>query len=349
MPSAAASIWKGLSPPVLLVAGLGLGAFILWRLSSVVLLLFAAIVIGTVLSTFATAAEKRLRLPRRFALSLATILLLALVSGFIFLMGTEIRIQLGQLGVQLPATLRAIGREFGFPDLDVRVLALMQGFVQSDSTLGSLASSAGAALTVLTTTLLVLIAGTYLAANPGLYRDGLLHLVPRAWRREVSCTMDEIGLALHHWLTGQLITALYIAVVTGVVLWLLGVPAALTLGLIAGLMEFVPYIGALAAAVPAMILAFSTGQPFLPVWVGLAYLVIQQFEGNVLSPIVFQWAVKLPPVVGLFALIAFGVLFGPLGVLLATPLAVTLLVIARHVVLPAAAAAAGRVRQPAKA
>ena len=114
-------------------------------------------------------------------------------------------------------------------------------------------------------------------------------------------------------------------VLTGLGLWAIGVPAALALALLAGLAEFVPIVGPIVAAVPALLIALSAGWQ-TALWTLLLYLAIQQVEGNVIQPLVQHRVVSLPPAITVFAVVAFGLLFGSLGVLFATPLAVVVFV-----------------------
>ena len=117
------------------------------------------------------------------------------------------------------------------------------------------------------------------------------------------------------------IAMVVVGLLTGFGLWALGMPSAFTLGLLAGVLEFIPFAGPILAMIPAVLLALAVS-PDLAVWVLLLYLAVQQFEGNVLTPVVQQFAVDLPGVVLLFSLITFGLIFGTLGVILAAPLAV---------------------------
>jgi predicted PurR-regulated permease PerM len=111
-------------------------------------------------------------------------------------------------------------------------------------------------------------------------------------------------------------------------LMLLGMPSALALGIFAGLAEFVPIVGPVMAAIPALIIAFSLDVT-TALWVLGLFVVIQQIEGNIIQPIVQRQMVRIAPAVTLFAILAFGVLFGPLGLLLAAPLTVVVRVLIR--------------------
>jgi predicted PurR-regulated permease PerM len=127
---------------------------------------------------------------------------------------------------------------------------------------------------------------------------------------------------------GQLLLMSAVAVVTGIGLAALDVPLALALALLAGLLEFIPYIGPLVAAVPALLVALGES-PALAGWVLLLYIGIQAVEGNLLQPLVQQRAVYLAPALILLGQLVFGILAGPLGIVLATPLAASALVTVR--------------------
>ena len=122
-------------------------------------------------------------------------------------------------------------------------------------------------------------------------------------------------------------------VAVGFLTWLglalIGVPSALTLALLAGLLEFVPYVGPIVSAVPAVLLAFAAS-PEMAFWTALLFFGVQQFEGYVLEPLVQQHAVDLPPALLLFALVAGGLVFGLIGVLFAEPLTVMLFVMVKR-------------------
>jgi predicted PurR-regulated permease PerM len=120
-----------------------------------------------------------------------------------------------------------------------------------------------------------------------------------------------------------------VGVLSGVGLSIIGIPSALALGLFTGLAEFVPMIGPVVSAVPALLLAFTVGYEEAA-WTLALFVVVQQLEGNVISPLLQQEMVSIPPAVSLFAVVAFGTLLGPLGVLLATPLTVVVFAVWRR-------------------
>lgn len=202
------------------------------------------------------------------------------------------------------------------------------------SSIGWLVRQAGSLLMTIvdgaTQFVLVLFGAIFLAFQPGLYRAGVAKLVPHDETNEVRKVLDRTGDTLWLWAAGQLAEMVIIGILTGVGLWLMGVPAPLALGLIAGLLEFIPFAGPILAAIPGVLLALTVS-PTLALWTILFYLFLQQLEGNVIMPVVQRKAVSLPPVIGIFALLVFGSLFGPIGVLFAVPMAVAVMTIVQVV------------------
>jgi predicted PurR-regulated permease PerM len=140
--------------------------------------------------------------------------------------------------------------------------------------------------------------------------------------------MDVTGSALRMWFAGQLAAMLLIGVVSGLAYWWIGLPSPLALGIITGLTNFIPFIGPILGAIPALIFALAIDVETV-LWTAGATIAIQQLEGNVVTPLIQRQAVLMPPALALFAIVIFGLLFGLLGVFLAAPLAVALLVLVK--------------------
>jgi predicted PurR-regulated permease PerM len=177
---------------------------------------------------------------------------------------------------------------------------------------------------------LVLVAAIFLASDPATYRRGLLLLMPAKAEATASLALDDAARGLKGWMVGQAVSSLVVVALTGGGLALLGVPAAGGLGLIAGLLDVIPMIGPIIAGIPAVLLAFTVS-PATALWTLVLFLVIQQLQGNFLQPMIQKQAVDVPPAVLLFAVVAAGVLFGFLGVLLAAPLTVVVYVLVQRV------------------
>lgn len=305
-------------PRILVLVSVFVGLFLLaYQLSQLLLLVFGAVIVATVLRGLAEGLRRWCRVPQRWALTLAGLLLVLMVAGTAYLLGSQIQTQAGRLGSDLAANFSSIKTrlaQYGVFDQlrDVSVFGTIVGNVTSLGT---------AVVAGLADALLVIAAGIYFAVDPQVYRHGLVLLFPPIIQARVDDALQAAGQALGQWLLAQLIAMLVVGVLSGIGLWIIGVPSPLALGLIAGVMEFIPFLGPWLGALPALLVASSEGS-YVLVWTALLYLAIQQVEAIVISPLLAKRLVSVPPAVGLFAVVAFGVTFGSVGVLLAFPLTV---------------------------
>ncbi|MEP7066966.1 MAG: AI-2E family transporter [Gemmatimonadota bacterium] len=172
---------------------------------------------------------------------------------------------------------------------------------------------------------LILIMSIYIGADPYTYRNGILHLFPKRRRARIADVLTEMSTMLRKWLVTQLIAMLVIGTVSTIALLALGVKAPFALGIIAGLLEFVPTIGPVLSAVPAIAMGFLDS-PEKALYVGIAYIVIQQLENHILIPLLMKGGMDLPPVLTIVAQALMALLFGFLGLLIAVPLLAAVLV-----------------------
>jgi predicted PurR-regulated permease PerM len=297
-----------------------------WYLRQLLLLLFAAILLSLALR--GAAAGILFVLPvigRRTGFVLASFATVAVLGGFGYFLGSQLRGELGDVWTQIPELLVPLEEWFGFDDAEEWLINAGAELFSGASVLNWVIGVSGVVAGLLANAVLVVIAAFYLGLSPGTYRAGLLMVLPPRVRSSAAETFFAIGHGLQRWIIGQFCAMAVVGVLTFVGLWLLDVPSALALAVIAALFEFIPFLGPVLAAVPALAIAFGES-PALALWVLALYLVVQQVEGNVLMPLIQQRVVSLPPVATLFAVLAAGILFGPLGVLLATPLAVVCMI-----------------------
>jgi len=166
---------------------------------------------------------------------------------------------------------------------------------------------------------LILVLSIYIGADPDTYHDGLMKLFPRPWRQRAGEVLTAMSVALRKWLVTQLIAMVVIGVVSTVVLLVLGVNAAVPLGVIAGLLEFVPTVGPILSALPAVAMGF-VDSPEKALAVIVAYIAIQQMENYLLIPFLMREGVNLPPALTIIAQALMALIFGFLGLLCAVPL-----------------------------
>jgi predicted PurR-regulated permease PerM len=327
--------WLGLVLLALLLAGL------VWFGGKTLLLAFLGILLAVTLRAPMEALKRRTSMPDRVAYTVTLVALLVLLAGFGMLVGPQIMEQAGQFSDRLPQVIQSArdfleDRSWGRWLVDragggTDGASPQPGGAASGQT-SAMLSGVGGALRGIGITLadavFALVMALFLALDPGLYRRGVVRLIPVRAQLRAGEVVDELGRTLHAWLMGQLALMLITGVLTGIGLVILGIPLALALAFFVGLMEFIPLIGAIVGFIPILIVAGSQGTgPLLGAVI--LYLVIQQLEGNVLVPLVQQRAVSLPPVLTIGAVFLGGALFGPLGVIVGTPLMAALFVLVK--------------------
>jgi predicted PurR-regulated permease PerM len=301
--------------------------YFVWRVSDVLILVFAAALLAVLLRALANLISRLTHLHMRWAFIVAIVLVASLVASFIVLFGSQIGGQIAQVVDRLPAAIDAVGRQFGIPEASGELRKAASSSGSTGTSLLTRAAGIGyTAVGGLTDVVLVAIASIYLASDPTLYQKGAVKLLPSNQHARVLDALDVAGNALRLWFGGQIVSMIIVGIVSGLAYWWIGLPSPLALAIIAAVTNFVPFLGPIIGAVPAFIFAFATDLESV-LWTLGAVVVIQQIEGNIITPFVQQRAVSLPPVVILFAIVIFGLLFGLPGVLLAVPLAVTVSVL----------------------
>lgn len=298
---------------------------LLWYLFDVLLLIFGSILLAVVLRAPTDWLAARTRLSPPWALAAVLTLATVAFSAAAWLLGAAVAAQSQAIAEQAPQMLDRVQDRFDqygwFPDrIDTDAIVseeqkafLGRGLTVITATFGALANVG-----------LVIFMAVLFAAQPELYVRGTLRLVPKENRDRAAQVLHRLGETLRRWLIGQLGLMLFVGVTTTLGLWLLGVDAALALGMLAGVLTFIPFLGPLIAAAIGILVSLAHGIT-TAAWVAALYVGIQAVEG-ILEPLVQQRAVYLPPVLLLAAQLALGVLVGILGIVLATPLAAAMMV-----------------------
>lgn len=318
---------RGLLKGVLLAFALLLAYRFMGQVAAVVLLFAVGLLLAVALSAPVEALYRR-KVPRPVAVVVIVILVLAALGLAGRLLYPVLATQATQLVSTLPDgisqlvdRLRNLASTFGIQisgggGISPQTLANVARRV-----LGGLVGLFGSLASFFTGLLVVLFIPIYLTAMPGPVVGWVVRLFPPEKRDKTREVLAESRTSLLGWLKGRLFSMAVVGALSTVALYLIGVPGALLLGIFSGLAAFVPILGSIAGAVPPLLLAFA-GNPWDVLWVALAYVVIQQIESNLLTPLVMQQAVSLHPVVVIGAVTLLGTAFGILGALLAVPAAV---------------------------
>lgn len=313
---------------VSLIIFTGLVLALIWYASDAFLVLFAGILLAVLLRAPTNWLTEHTRLSESASLGMSIIALAGFLALLVYLFAVPLTEQIGQMIETLPRSM-ALMREWLSRYEWTRPLqpfiSELARFRLDFQLLGRAGWFITSTVSAIGGTVVAVFIGVYLAAQPRLYQRGLMHLLPRKGRPRAYEVMDEIGMVLRRWLVGRLITMTMVGLAAGIGLGLLGVPLAFTLGVLTGLLEFIPYVGPILAAIAPLLIAFNL-DPQLAFYVLALYVAIQGAENYLLSPLVEQRTVALPPALVVFSTLLLAALAGPLGVVLASPLTATCIV-----------------------
>jgi predicted PurR-regulated permease PerM len=317
-----------------LVDGIGvlflLALAAIWFAADVLLLIFACILFAVLLYELSRLVQQRLHISHRLALGLVVLLILSVLCIGGWLMAPRLSEQANRLATALPEALQRLYAALERREFLQHFLADLPSMDQIRAYLASLAPRAGLLFSGLLGTVgnvvIIAVAGIYFAAQPSLYINGIVTLVPKHRRQRAREVLNEIGRTLAKWLVGKSCSMLIIGTVTAVGLSLLGVPLALILGIITGLLNFIPYLGAMIGFIPALLIAFAVSLD-LAFYTLLLLIAVHLVEGYLVAPMIEARTVSLPPALTIVMQLLFGALFGLAGVALATPLTAVLAVL----------------------
>ncbi|MDO5656823.1 MAG: AI-2E family transporter [Paracoccus sp. (in: a-proteobacteria)] len=335
-----------------------------WKMSFVLLMGFAAILMAVALYNASAMIARHLPIPRLLALALLLLTLAGAVTWLAMATGPRVGQEFAQLIRSIPEAAAKVQDWFDdttlgeLVDEDLGTLILDGGGSSGSSSdsasssssssssngssnrgvdaaraaaermpdmLGALSWTVNAIINGILNLVVVLAIAIFLAIDPRPYVQGFLHLVPQRHRPRAGEVLEEIGTKTWLWLAGQVIDMIIVGTLIGLGLWMLGIPLALVLGVIAAATNIVPFVGPIVSAIPGILFALTQG-PQDAMYAAILYLVVQQFDGNVLTPLIQKHTARLPPVLTVLGVVAFGVLFGLPGILVATPLMLVVLI-----------------------
>lgn len=325
----------------LIAAAIVLGSvavlWFVWRVGHALLLIFAAFLVAVALNGLARLLS-RLSGLSRYPAVIAVLVLLALLLGAATTLGTlNIAAQAPRLQAQIAQSIDQMQASLAHHQITAHLFgdstghSNKSGDSDSGQSLGQhatreLSSAASVTFSSVTELFVVLIIGIYLALRPELYYHGLLRLFPPSRQARVDMIAHEAANAVRRWLTGRIISMSLVGVGSVVGLWAIGISFPFLLGLLAGLLTFIPYLGALVSAVPALLVAGLHGV-WAMLYVGALYIALHVIEGYLLAPLIQRQAASIAPAFLLSAQLLGGAIAGILGIALATPIALVIAVI----------------------
>ncbi|TSC91838.1 MAG: hypothetical protein CEN92_193 [Candidatus Berkelbacteria bacterium Licking1014_96] len=320
---------------ILKIIGIIIALILLWFLKSVLLLLFIVLIIVASFSPLVDWAQKH-KIPRL----LSTILIFIFLFGIIFLLGYLILPPLVNQVIDLANDIPQYASQHNLSFESVKNYTQENNLVETiKSNVGNISKNLTSASSTIFTTLAVAFGGVasfiialaltfYLLLTKNEITKGILSYVPKKRKELVKKVGGEILLKLGAWARGQFLLCLTIGLVIGVALKIFGLPFALTLGVLAGLLEFIPTVGPIIAAIPALAIALTIS-PWKALIVLIIYVVTQQLENNLLVPTIMKKAVGINPAIIIIAILIGAELAGILGIILAVPMAAVISIVLR--------------------
>lgn len=287
-------------------------------LFSVLLLTLAGALFAIYFHECAGLFKKYLHIPSGWSLALSIVINIALLVVFFWFVGARLQQQVSDLTDTFPKTITNAKSYLQKSAVGSKVLHYLDSSGNSKKTMSVAKHFFSSSFGILSDVYIILLLGMFFIASPFTYKKGIVHLLPPNAKDKGAKVLDEIHNVLKNWIKGQLFGFLFIAVLTGLGLWALGMPLVLTLALIAGILNFIPNFGPIIALVPAGLIGLTQGTT-TAILVLCLFTFIQVVQSAVTQPLIQQKMVSVPPALIIFGQVAMGLLAGFWGVLLATP------------------------------
>jgi predicted PurR-regulated permease PerM len=312
-----------------MVVGVAALIFVFVRATDIFLMVFAGALFAIFLRSLARYVHRWTGIRHRWAVLLVLLFLVVVAAAAGWLLAGPIADQFHQLGQQVPSAVAQLQQKFHESRVGQFILQRTNtAQIQPGAVTAHIGDVLSITMAGIVGLLVILFCGIFLAIDPELYVGGFLRLFPREKRPRTRAILDQLGTNLQNWIFGQVISMTIVGLMTWVGLHFVGVPLAGALGVITGVLDFIPVVGPFIAATIAVLLAVVK-EPMLAVWTILVFVIMQQIEGHIIIPQVQKYASNLPPVLTIVGLALFSNLFGFMGLLLAVPLLVVCLILVR--------------------
>jgi len=309
---------------------------LLYYTFDIVLLIFASVLLAIFLRGLADIAGRYVKIGEGWLVLIVSVILLGVLAGSIALLAPSVAEQGRHLRLEVPVSIQKVSNylaQFGWGRTIIEQLPSTKEATEMITDSGFLSNLGGffsSTLGAIGNFFVVILLAIYLATEPKFYAHGFTKLFPIERRERVREVLAGIGETLRWWLIGKVGSMIFIGILTWIGLSIIGVPLALTLGLIAGLLSFIPNFGPIISAIPALLLAFIDS-PITAVYVLALYIGVQLIESNLVTPIIERETVELPPALTIIFQLALSVMIGGLGLVLATPLLAVIMVLVQMV------------------
>lgn len=313
--------WREAKPArLLLLAFLCIiGLLFVWFQWQLIFLAFAGLLLALLLHTITTWIQRHTRMGPGWSYLATLLLITAIIAGACALIVPRAITQISEIARILPQSIAQITDFLRQKTWGRTLMEMIQRAGRTMDLGAKVKTITSAVVSGVADLVVVFVIGFFGALNPGGYKRGVLMLFPEQHRERVREIGDELLETLRWWMLGQMVPMVALGIASMVSLWLLGVKLAFTLGLITGVMVFVPYVGTILAGIPSVLMALQRG-PWTALWVLILFSIFHVIEGYFLTPVVQKRAVRLPPVLTILAQFFMWSFAGLLGVAIAAPL-----------------------------
>jgi predicted PurR-regulated permease PerM len=269
--------------------------------------------------------QKKTKLNRSPAMAISIAGTFIIMGVIIWFIGAKIQVQIAELSNTLPHTISTAKAKLDQTPIGQKMLEYSSGD-NSKKLMDTLQTFLGTSFGVLGDMYIILFLGIFFTANPSLYKNGILLLIPEKNKDMAKQVIDRVSLSLKGWLKGMMISMVLITILITVGLSIIGVPVALVLGVITGITEIIPNLGPLIAMIPGVLLSLTISTS-TAIIVSLLYIVSQTIVANIVTPLIQKKIINLPPALTLISQLIMGALSGALGIILAVPLLAIMMIL----------------------
>jgi predicted PurR-regulated permease PerM len=313
---------------LLAITAIALAIGLFWIGRVIFLLLFASIVGAVLLTTVSTWIHTRFKIKEGVALALFLSVSLAVIALLVWIQGPNAVEQFADLEVELPRAAHSLLIQLQSHQWGQWLLKqspgseqVSNGFSFAITRIGGIVVSSA---TILAGLVIVFSLSIYFSSEPGMYYNGLRRIIPEDHREKLDLCAASVAQILRWWVLAKLISMTMVGILITIGLWIVGVPLAGSLGIIAALMTFIPNVGPLISVIPAALLALAIS-PTTGLLTLLVFAIVFTLEGYVVTPLLERNIVRLPPALTLVMQLLLAAIAGPVGVALAAPLAAAIL------------------------
>ena len=308
-------VWQAVGIVALLVS-----AILIARVAfSVILMILAGSLIATYFHGLADLIGRHTKWKRKWAMLCGVSVTFIIVVSLIWFMGTKIQQQIKQLSETLPGTVQHLKVTLSKSDLGQKILDATGGDDDGTKMLNTARSFFTTTFGVLGDLYIILFLGIFFTTNPDLYKNGVLMLVPPARKEIGRHILNRISSSLKGWLKGMMVSMVLVTIMITTGLTIVGIPAAMVLGLLTGLLEIVPTLGSAIAMVPGVLLGLTVS-PNTAIVVAVIYIVSQTITANIVNPLIQKKMTNLPPALTLISQLIMAAVSGAMGIIMAVPL-----------------------------